>query len=68
VSLQDKIRELEAREHKLHELLAEDTQNLRLVRAQVGLLEEQLQNRLDEINQVRKQLVEAKEALSHMMQ
>lgn len=68
MSLQDKIRELEAREHKLHELLAEDTQNLRLVRAQVGLLEEQLQNRLDEINQVRKQLVEAKEALSHMMQ
>jgi hypothetical protein len=67
VSLQDTIRELEAREEKLHELLAEDTQNLRFGREQVIRLEEILQTRLVEINKVRKQIAEAKESLSHMM-
>lgn len=67
MSLQDTIRELEAREHKLHEQLAEDTQNLRLARNQVARFEEMLQARLDEINMVRKQIVEAKESLAHMM-
>jgi hypothetical protein len=67
VSLQDTIRELEAREEKLHEQLAEDTQNLRFGREQVIRLEEILQTRLVEINKVRKQIAEAKESLSHMM-
>jgi hypothetical protein len=67
VSIQDTIRELEAREHKLHELLADDTQNLRLARDQVIRLEEILEIRLDEINQVRKQIAEAKDTLAHMM-
>lgn len=67
MSLQDTIRELEAREEKLHEQLAEDTQNLRFGREQVVRLEEILQARLDEINMVRKQIAEAKESLSHMM-
>jgi predicted nucleic acid-binding Zn-ribbon protein len=67
VSIQDTIRELEAREHKLHELLAEDTQNLRLARNQVARFEEMLQARLDEINLVRNQIAEAKETLAHMM-
>lgn len=67
MSLQDTIRELEAREEKLHEQLAEDTQNLRFGREQVIRLEEILQTRLVEINKVRKQIAEAKESLSHMM-
>jgi hypothetical protein len=67
VSLQDTIRELEAREEKLHEQLAEDTQNLRFGREQVIRLEEILQTRLVEINKVRKQIAEAKDSLSHMM-
>jgi hypothetical protein len=67
VSLQDTIRELEAREHKLHELLAEDTQNLRLARNQVARFEEMLQARLDEINLVRGQITETKEMLAHTM-
>ena len=67
MALQDKIRELEAREHTLHELLADDTQNLRLARYQVTRFEQKLQMRFDEINEVRKQIAEAKEQLSHLM-
>lgn len=67
MALQDKIRDLEAREHALHEQLADLTQSLRIARNQVARLEEMLQGCFDEINLVRQQLAEAKEALSHTM-
>ncbi len=67
MALQDKIRELEAREHGLHEQLADLTQNLRLARDQVTRLEEMLQTCFDEITLVRGQIAEAKELLAHTM-
>ncbi|MCB8945838.1 MAG: hypothetical protein H6658_18985 [Ardenticatenaceae bacterium] len=67
MALQDKIRELEAREHALHEQLADVTQSLRLARNQVARLEEMLQACFDEITTVKQQLSEAKELLSHTM-
>jgi predicted nucleic acid-binding Zn-ribbon protein len=67
VALQDTIRELEAREHTLHEQLADVTQSLRLARNQVARLEEMLQACFDEITEVKKQITEAKESLSHTM-
>ena len=67
MALQEKIRELEAREHTLHEQLADVTQSLRIARNQVNRLEEMLQSCFDEINLVRQQLADAKETLSHTM-
>ncbi len=64
MSLQDKIQELEAREKRLHEMLAEDTQRLRVARAQVVLCEESLQKRLDDLGILREQLLEAKKLAS----
>ena len=67
MALQDKIRELEAREHALHEQLADVTQSLRIARNQVSRLEEMLQTCFDEITMVKGQLAEAKEMLQHTM-
>lgn len=67
MALQDKIRDLEAREHALHEQLADVTQSLRIARNHVNSLEEMLQTCLDEINLVKQQLAETKETLSHTM-
>lgn len=67
MALQDKIRDLEAREHALHEQLADVTQSLRIARNQAARLEEMLRGCLDEINVVKQQLADAKETLSHTM-
>jgi hypothetical protein len=63
VSIKEKIQELEKQEHQLHILLADDTQRLRLARAEVAICEEMLQKRLNDLTEVRERLLEAKKEL-----
>ena len=66
MSLKEKIQELEGQEHRLHELLADDTQRLRLARAEVAICEEMLQKHLNDLTQIREQLLDAKKQLMHL--